>query len=109
LLSGDPVLVREDAAIQFDWGEGSPGPEVPADGFSARWTGEVWLSGGNYQYSLRVDEGARVWIDGQPLLVAWPALPGQRYRLRIQLSEGTHTFQVEYYEGTGPASIHLWD
>jgi hypothetical protein len=109
LLSGDPVLAREDAAIQFDWGEGSPGPEVPADGFSARWTGEVWLSGGDYQYSLTVDEGARVWIDGQPLLLAWPSLPGRYYRLRIQLSEGTHIFQVEYYEGTGLASIQLWD
>ncbi len=109
LLGGDPVLVREDSAIQFDWGEGSPGPEVPADGFSARWTGEVWLSGGEYQYALTADEGAGVWIDGQPLLLAWPTLPGRQYRLLVQLSEGTHVFVVEYYEGTGQASIHLWD
>jgi hypothetical protein len=108
LLSGDPVLVREDAAIQFDWGEDSPGPGVPADGFSARWTGEVWLPGGGSRYILMADDGARVSINGQPVLIAWPALPGEQYKLLIQLSEGTHVFQVEYYEGAGQASVYLW-
>jgi mannan endo-1,4-beta-mannosidase len=108
LLTGDPVLVREDAAIQFDWGEGSPGPGVPADGFSARWTGEVWLPSGGYRYLVTADDGARVLIDGQPVLLAWPALPGQTYQIWINLLEGTHVFQVEYFEGTGVASIHLW-
>jgi hypothetical protein len=35
-LSGSPVLSRYDDDIDFDWGEGSPGSDVPADNFSAR-------------------------------------------------------------------------
>ena len=37
-FQGTPVLVRNDPAINFNWGSGSPDPLVPADNFSARWT-----------------------------------------------------------------------
>ena len=36
-LSGEPALVRNDTAVDFDWGDTSPAPGlVPADEFSAR-------------------------------------------------------------------------
>ena len=44
-LSGAPVLTRSDDAIDFDWGEGAPGPGVPSDRFSARWTRTEELRG----------------------------------------------------------------
>ncbi len=37
LLLGTPALSRCEAAINNDWGGGSPGPGVNADGFSVRW------------------------------------------------------------------------
>ncbi|MHB0855968.1 MAG: hypothetical protein ACYC5M_00185, partial [Anaerolineae bacterium] len=39
MLRDDPVLVRTDAAVDFQWRLGSPAPSVPVDGFSVRWTG----------------------------------------------------------------------
>ena len=45
---GAPVLTRTDDAIDFDWGEGSPGPAVPADRFSARWTRTKTYEAGTY-------------------------------------------------------------
>jgi hypothetical protein len=33
--SGAPTLTRQDAAINFTWGNGSPDPSLPADSFSA--------------------------------------------------------------------------
>ena len=35
------VLTRIDSVISFDWGNGSPHPDVVNDGFSAKWTGEL--------------------------------------------------------------------
>src|SRR5687767_7863144 len=40
-LAGTPALVRDDAAIDFDWGSGAPAPGLPVDNFSVRWTRDV--------------------------------------------------------------------
>lgn len=107
-LLGEPVLEREDAEIHFDWGTGSPGEEVPADGFSARWIGQIWLPAGTHRYLLTVDDGARVWLDGQLILDVWPAAIGETYEAQVHLEEGEHRFQVEYVELFVEARIHLW-
>jgi hypothetical protein len=108
-LQGGPVLVRDDEALHFDWGEGSPGPSVPADYFSARWTKSVWLDAGVHSFSLMVDDGARLWVDGILLIDEWHQVTGKTYVGEIFLEEGVHRLQVEYYEDAFSAHIHLWE
>ncbi|HEX2748382.1 MAG TPA: Ig-like domain-containing protein, partial [Verrucomicrobiales bacterium] len=67
-----PLLTRNDAAINFDWGIGSPAPSVPVDNFSARWTGElVPLYTEPYSFHVSADNGVRVWIDNVLVLDKW--------------------------------------
>jgi hypothetical protein len=107
-LSGEPELVREDPELSFDWGTGSPGEAIPADNFSARWTREVWVQAGTYRFFLEVDDGARFWIDGQPVIEAWDLVPGETHIADVELADGLHTMQVEYFELIVDARIHLW-
>jgi hypothetical protein len=107
-LQGGPVLVRDDEALHFDWGEGSPGPSVPPDQFSARWTKSVWFDDGVWSFTLEVDDGARLWVDGILLIDEWHQATGETYLGEIYLEEGVHKLQVEYYEGAFNAHIHLW-
>ena len=37
-LAGGPALTRYEGSLNFDWGHGSPGPGIPNDNFSARFT-----------------------------------------------------------------------
>ena len=106
-LQEPPALQRQDEALNFDWEYGSPDPSLPEDGFSARWTGELWLPAGNYVYLLMVDDGARLWIDGQLVLDLW--VPGEARRpfTEVHLEEGLHGFRVEYYEVDLRAFIRL--
>lgn len=106
-LEDPPVLVRHDSEVNFDWGDGSPDPGVSADGFSARWVGDVWMPAGEYRYSVIADDGARVRIDGQLAIDGWLSAPGQVHVSQLSLSEGPHHFQVEYFEATGSAYIRL--
>ena len=46
-LNGVPAVQRCETTINYDWGSGAPVSGVPADGFSARWTGRFALS--NFQ------------------------------------------------------------
>ena len=34
-------MTREEHAIDFDWNAASPGAGIPAEAFSARWTGTL--------------------------------------------------------------------
>ena len=70
-LKGTPVLVRNDGAIDFDWGAGSPDPAVPVDNFSVRWTRTLGFTAGTYRFLASCDDGVRVYVNGQLVIDAW--------------------------------------
>jgi len=47
-LTGNPALVRNDQAIDFQWGKGAGATGLPSDNFSARWTRKVTFDRGLY-------------------------------------------------------------
>jgi len=102
-LSGDPVLTRNDEAIDFEWGGGTPGDGVPADNFSARWTRTKDYAEGTYRFTVTGDDGIRVAVDGTDVIDGWFYQAPTTYTADAQLSEGQHTVVVEYFEHTGGA------
>jgi len=107
-LQGNPALVRNDASLDFDWGYGSPGPGLPADGFSVRWSRDLHFSGGLYRFYAHVDDGVRVWMDGQPIIDQWHDSAPTTHVADITLSDGYHRLRMEYYEHTHTAVARLW-
>ncbi len=99
-LSGTPVLTRNDAAINFNWGTGSPGAGVPVDHFSVRWTQTVTAAAGTYRLTATTDDGMRVWVDNVLLIDAWINQPATTYTRDVTLSAGSHAVRVEYYDNT---------
>ncbi len=110
-LSGLPVLIRDDAYINFDWGTGSPAPGiVGADRFSVRWTRNLNLPAGTYRFAMTVDDGGRLWVNGHLLIDAWKDQPATTYTGDIYLPGGLVTVQMAYYENAGQATARLsWD
>ena len=107
-LSGNPVFIRADNQIAFQWGNGSPDPTLPALGFSARWQGNFTLSQGNYTFTAITSDGMRVYIDGNVIINAWRAQsPPNVYTLSQTVSQGTHLIVVEYYEQSGEATAEV--
>jgi hypothetical protein len=106
-LRGEPVFVRADAEIRFYWGTGSPDPRLPSDEFSVRWQRAVWFEGGLYRFTIEVDDGVRLFIDGNLLLESWRR--GERRILSIDypLQAGQHIIQLDYFEHAGNALITL--
>ncbi len=97
-LSGSPVLTRDDAALNFNWGEGSPGPGVPVD-FSARWDSvQNAPASDNYTITAISDDGVRVWVDGALLIDAWYDHGPTTFTATRYLTSGAHNVRVEYYD-----------
>jgi len=107
-LGGAPALTREDASIDFDWGSGSPDPGIPADNFSVRWSRSVNFSGGAYRFYVTVDDGVRLWIDGNLVLDKWFDQAATTYSVDVNLTAGYHFIQMDYYEHWGVATARLW-
>jgi len=108
-LSGSPVLTRRDAAINFNWGFGSPAPaSVMADHFSVQWSRSASFSGGTYRFYARSDDGVRLWVDGANQIDEWREQAVTGFYRDVVLNPGAHTIVVEYFERTGMAEIHVW-
>lgn len=108
-FKGNPVLVRNDTRIDFDWGLGSPDPALPADNFAVRWSRNVNFEAGVYRFYALVDDGVRVTVGGSRILDRWHDSSADRpYQADINLSAGTHPVVVEYYEHQFGAEAEVW-
>ena len=97
-LAGSPVLVRDDQAVDFDWGLGAPAPNLPADNFSARWRRRIALDRGRYRFWALADDGIRAWVDGLLVIDQWRDAGQALYQAEVVLEAGEHEVVVEFYE-----------
>lgn len=102
-LEGNPVLVRQDPALNFDWSTGSPSPKVPRDRFSVRWRRNTYLLDSYCQIKIRHDDGMRIYIDDKLIYDAWFDQSATNKEFWYEMKEGYHTFIVEYYDHLGDA------
>ena len=104
-LSGVPSFMQTVDTPTTDWGLGSPAFNIPADFFSARFTGQATLDGSTYQISARVDDGVRVYINGALLINEWHVADGKTYTGFLELPAGQYPIVVEYLEFGGAATL----
>ncbi|MBK8049814.1 MAG: hypothetical protein IPK16_23525 [Anaerolineales bacterium] len=80
--------------------------QCPADFFSARYERTLNLAAGNYLLTLCMDDGARVFIDDQPVMDDWRT-GGLREMTQVRTLGGQPRFRVEYFEDSGQAVIYF--
>ena len=76
---------------------------MTADYFSVRWSGDFDFAGGMYQFTATVDDGIRIYLDNALILDKWHLNPIRTYTVDVQVSPGTHSLRVEFYEYKGVA------
>lgn len=107
-LSGSPALVRDDAQINFNWGNGSPAQGiVNVDNFSVRWTRPLSFNAGRYRFSLNSDDGVRLWVNNQQIINAWYDHAPLLLSGDIDLPGGAVPVRVEYYDATAGAQVQF--
>jgi RHS repeat-associated protein len=107
-LTGTPVATRVDSQLSFDWVTASPATGVPADTWSARWSGYVTVpAAGTWTFYGNTDDGHRIIVDGTYVDVDWAAHAATETSGSIALSAGRHEIAVEYYDSTSYASAVL--
>lgn len=109
-LSGAPAFTRTDPVINFNWDKKSANSAVPRKNFSVRWTGAIQVpaSVGDVILSTVADDGARVWLDGKPVIDAWGPHDSVVTGASATLTAGMpHQIRVEYQQLSGNARLKL--
>jgi N-acetylneuraminic acid mutarotase len=106
-LANQPVFVRADRTIDFDWGSGGPADNFPVNNFSVRWTRDIAVSAGDYRFATYTDDGVRLSIDGVVQIDQWLMRSATYDQIDIHLSDGVHHVVMEYFEAYGDALAKL--
>ncbi len=109
-LDEDPVTLRLDTVINFNWGNDSPFPNlIPGNGFTIRWSGfvEPYFSE-DYTFHVKSDDGCRLWIGDSLLIDKWVAQSSTLHSGAIRVEGGAKIpIRLEYLEIGGGADISL--
>lgn len=100
---------RNDSSVNFNWGGSSPMSGIPADGFSARWTGRVIApKAGTYTFYTQADDGVRLYLDGKLVIDDWKRHGLTERKATIALEAGArYNVKLEYFDHSGDASVKL--
>ena len=107
-MSGTPKLTHNYNSIDFNWGTRAVGSGVGSDNFSARFTSTIKFAAANYRFHVLVDDGTRLFIDGQAVIDQWHDSSATEYTADKQMAAGNHTLRLDYYEHSGQARIKFW-
>ena len=106
---GEPIVTRQDSAIDFTWWDAAPAEGLPPDSFSVRWTGSlVPAASGRHALGIRASGGARLFLDDS-LLVEF----SERHVVLTQwafvdLTAGkAGALRVEYFDRRADAIVQL--
>ncbi|NJN81767.1 MAG: hypothetical protein HC802_05405 [Caldilineaceae bacterium] len=106
-LAGSPAVVETVPEVNFNWGAGSPAPQIPPDNFSARFERLVNFPAGTYRLTLQYDDGVRVYVDNQLVLDDWKDGTERTSSVDVAIAAGNHTVKIEYYEAYGGAVVRF--
>lgn len=108
-LTAPSAVVRTDATVNFDFGNGSYASGQPTDNFSARWDGQVEAPvSGSYAFTTNSDDGVRLTVNGQQIINNWTDHGPTDNSATITLTAGTkYTIVMEFYESGGGAVAKL--
>jgi hypothetical protein len=93
------VKTRIDPNIDWFWAWSAPDDELPADGFSVRWSG--WLKPprpGKYKFAVIGDDGIRLSLNGTPLIDLWGNHLPLQNDATIELTAEPVAIQIEHYD-----------
>jgi hypothetical protein len=107
---GDPVLVRNDEEIDFDWKSNAPDEDLPQDQFAVRWTRTLDFKDAIYRFSLTMDDGATLWVDDRLVIDEWKQGASREVSMDLELKKGEHEIVVEYFDAAGTATVRMeWE
>ena len=106
-------VVATDPSLLFDWGLNAPVVGIPAQKFSAMWSGQILPQFSEiYTFSMWAADGVIVTINGKTIIDNWSELNNTNAASvsgSIALTAGAPAdIQIRYFTNAGSAVLHAW-
>jgi len=107
------VLTRIDSKVSFNWGAGTPDPQVGVtDSFSIYWNGFVKAPAtGRFTFAIAtdgIDERIQLWVDNRYIIDSWTSTHALVMEATIMLNENVlYDIKMRYNDLGGKASVDL--
>jgi beta-glucosidase len=108
-LAGPSVLTRVDPDLDFEWNNVAPAPGVPAEYYSARWSGVlVPPVDGDYRLGASSDGGYRLYLNDKIFIDDW-APHGERTMTTLVHLQAGHRYPIklEYFHDSWESAVRL--
>ncbi len=106
IFTGPPL--NEVKADQLNFAGGAFDAVTGSDHFATLAEGRFTIQPGDYEIEITTDDGARVWLDGKPLIEeAWKYQGPTTYKRMVKLGAGEHSLRVEHFQIDGYAALKL--
>lgn len=105
-LSGNPVAEAEYDNVDFNWARNAPEANVNSDNFSASFEADIKPTQ-DVKLALRVDDGIRVYLDGNLCFDRFHANDSVTYDVIDLKANESHKLKLEYYDGQYDAYLNL--
>ncbi len=110
---------RIEQQVDYQWAHPVYAQGLEGLEFSARWQGKLRAPmDGDYKLVMKVDDGARLWLDGKLLIDQWYKISGHSitinvkpvtYTADVRLKRGQfYDLKIEYFNYLGPGVIKLY-
>jgi hypothetical protein len=105
----DLLDTRAESAIDFNWSNAPPFPNMNQTNFSVKWTGQIVPQySENYTFYTTSDDGVRLWINGNLVINDWNSHGATVDTATVPLLSGTYyNMEMDYYQLTGGAIAEL--
>lgn len=109
--AGAPVYTQYANLVDFNWGQGSPGPSLPSQNYSARMDTDVYFYAGVYRFNILADDEVRLTINGVNYFdTIGRSQSGKGFVVDIPMTQGNSHITVDFRQYGGPGYIHVyWD
>ena len=111
-MAGEPISrdIHVADGISYDYEHRAPAAGMAEDVWTSRWTRVVDFPAGTYTFTVRVEDQAYVYIDGQEIIWHPTRDPDSTYTASLQLTAGRHEIVVTHTDVVGDEWIFFtWD
>ncbi|MCO4781912.1 MAG: S8 family serine peptidase [Candidatus Cloacimonetes bacterium] len=92
-------------SFKFNWGTGPAFHNTKFNNFSVRAEGNFDFTENNYQFTVKADDGIRLYVDDQLVIDKWKLQGATTYKADVAMTAGKHNIKIEYFENGGNAVL----
>ncbi|MBI9057330.1 MAG: glycoside hydrolase family 3 C-terminal domain-containing protein [Labilibaculum sp.] len=106
-LEGEPVAIRQDQSINYEWTKDNLPEGISKNQFSVRWTGKFRpQTSGDFYFAVSADDGFRLIVNNDTILNEWTNNSEIPRSTILKLKAGEiYDVKLEYYQTWGTAAI----